>query len=211
MVFERFEPDLVDGTDAVFLALPHGASSKLIGEIDGRTGVTEAVAVGLHKLMAYKDEYEVARLHLDPVERARIVAEFGEGAKIRYKLHPPVFRALGLDKKLSLGPWFDPAFRALRRMKRLRGTKLDPFGMPKVRRVERALPGEYRELVERALASLEPRTYDAVVELCALPDVVRGYEDIKLRNVETFRDQAIRIMERIEDGAASPLVVVHHG
>ena len=185
--------------------------SVLEREIDGRTAMTEAFAIGLHKLMAYKDEYEVARLHLDPVERARLTAEFGEGAKIRYKLHPPMFRAMGLDSKLTLGPWFDPAFRTLRRMKRLRGTKLDPFGMPKVRRVERALPGEYREYVERALASLEPRTYDAAVELCALPDVVRGYEDIKLRNVETFRARAAELLERMESDHATPLVVVHHG
>jgi indolepyruvate ferredoxin oxidoreductase len=185
--------------------------SVLERELDGRTQVAEAVAVGLHKLMAYKDEYEVARLHLDPVERARIMAEFGDGAKIRYKLHPPVFRALGLQKKLSLGSWFDPAFRVLRRMKVLRGRKLDLFALPKVRRVERALPGEYRALVERALGSLEPRTYDGVVELCALPDVVRGYEDVKLRNVETFRSRAAELVERIEGDHATPLVIVHHG
>ena len=186
--------------------------SVLEREAAGRTEVAEAVAAGLHKLMAYKDEYEVARLHLDPVERARIRAEFGDDAKIRYKLHPPVFRALGLERKLTLGPWFDPAFRALRRMKRLRGTRLDVFALPKVRRVERALPDEYRALVERGLAHLDERTYASVVELCALPDVIRGYEDIKLRSVEVFRERSAAILERIEGGGAeSPVVVVQHG
>jgi indolepyruvate ferredoxin oxidoreductase len=165
----------------------------------GSSRMTEAVARGLHKLMAYKDEYEVARLHLDPVERARIEAEFGEGATVRYKLHPPVLRALGMDSKITVGRSMDPAFRALRRMKRVRGTRLDPFGMAKVRRVERALPGEYRELVLRALPFARD-AYDLVVELCELPDVVRGYEDIKLAGVERFRTEATALIGRLEAG-----------
>jgi indolepyruvate ferredoxin oxidoreductase len=159
---------------------------------DGR--VTEAVARNLHKLMAYKDEYEVARLHLDPVERARIEEEFGKGAKVRYLLHPPVLRALGMDRKIELGRWFDPAFRTLRRMRRLRGTRLDPFGYAEVRKVERALPGEYRRYVEIALLRLDS-DYETALELCELPDMIRGYEEIKLRNVKKFRGRA-RILER---------------
>jgi indolepyruvate ferredoxin oxidoreductase len=177
----------------------------------GRTEIAEAVAVALHKLMAYKDEYEVARLHLDPVERARLLAEFGAGAKIRYKLHPPVLRALGMHRKLTLGTWFDPAFRILHAMKRLRGTRLDLFALPKVRRVERALPGEYRDLVDRALARVDAENYATVVELCALPDVIRGYDDVKLRNVALFRERSAALVERLESGAsAGPLVITRH-
>jgi indolepyruvate ferredoxin oxidoreductase len=169
--------------------------------------VAEAVAHGLFKLLAYKDEYEVARLHLDPVERAKIAAEFGADAKVVYHLHPPVLRALGMERKLQLGPWFDPAFKALRRMKRLRGTKADPFGWAEVRRVERALPGEYEALVLDALAHLTPQTRALVTELCASPDIVRGYEDIKLANVACWREETGRLQTRLADGGADAAVV----
>jgi indolepyruvate ferredoxin oxidoreductase len=150
----------------------------------------EAVARELFRLMAYKDEYEVARLHLDPVERARLAAQFGEGAKIAYKLHPPVLRALGMKRKIALGRWFDGGFRLLRAMKRLRGTRLDPFGYAGVRRVERELVEEYRAMVERALPHAgDPR----VLELCELPAMVRGYEHVKLRNVEAYRARAVEL------------------
>jgi indolepyruvate ferredoxin oxidoreductase len=116
-------------------------------------------------------------------------------------LHPPLLRAMGLDRKVKLGPWFTPGFRALRRMKRVRGTRLDPFGRAEVRRVERALPGEYRALVERALQRLTPANHATVAQIAGLPDVVRGYEDIKLANVERFREQATRLEAELGDGA----------
>jgi indolepyruvate ferredoxin oxidoreductase len=170
--------------------------------------VARAVAHGLFKLMAYKDEYEVARLHLDPVERAKITAEFGADAKVVYHLHPPVLRAMGMERKLQLGPWFDPAFKALRSMKRLRGTKADPFGRAEVRRVERALVGEYEALVTAALADLTPDTRPLVTELCASPDMIRGYEDIKLANVATWRAQTARLAARLAAGGGDESDVV---
>ncbi|MCW3013644.1 MAG: Indolepyruvate ferredoxin oxidoreductase, partial [Solirubrobacterales bacterium] len=162
--------------------------------------VAEAVARQLFKLMAYKDEYEVARLHLDPVERARISAQFGEGAKVVYHLHPPMLRALGMDRKLKLGPWFDTGFKALRGMKRVRGTKADPFGRAHVRRVERALIGEYETLVEAALERLGPDAHSLVAELCDSPDMIRGYEDIKLDNVERWRAHTAELADRLARG-----------
>jgi indolepyruvate ferredoxin oxidoreductase len=157
----------------------------------GGTQVTEAVARGLHKLMAYKDEYEVARLHLDPTQRRRMAAQFGDGARIRYKLHPPILRALGMNRKLSVGSWFDTPFRILHRMRFLRGTRFDPFGQTQLRQLERGLPDEYRTLVRTALPSIgtEP---DKVTAICELADIVRGYENVKLRNIEDFRKQAER-------------------
>ena len=119
--------------------------------------------------------------------------EMPGGVKVQYNLHPPLLRALGLERKLKFGAWFDGAFRALARMKGLRGTALDPFGRAAVRRVERALPGEYRALVDRALADLSPAGYERAVSLARLPDVVRGYEDIKLRNVARFREEARKL------------------
>jgi indolepyruvate ferredoxin oxidoreductase len=166
----------------------------------GESAIAEAYARGLFKLMAYKDEYEVARLHLDAVEQARVRGEFGEGAKVYVMLHPPLLRALGLKRKLKLGRWFVPALRALRAGRRLRGTRLDLFGLPRVRRVERALPGEYRELMARSLDRLTPVTHGVVAEIAELPDVVRGYEDIKLANVEKFRGAAAELEERLARG-----------
>src|SRR5262249_14688777 len=124
-----------------------------------RTTLAKAVARHLFKLMAYKDEYEVARLHLDAAERARIEAGFGGDMRVSWHLHPPLLRAMGLKRKLPLGPWFTPAMQALREMKRLRGTPLDPFGRAHVRRVERALIEEYREMIETACAGLTPENH----------------------------------------------------
>ncbi len=149
-----------------------------------------AAARGLHKLMAYKDEYEVARLHLLPEERARVEAEFGPGAKVQVNLHPPVLRAMGMKRKLKFGAWFTPGLKGLYRMRRLRGTALDPFGKAEVRKVERALIDEYVELLRLAASKFTPETRATCIELAELPDVVRGYEDIKLRNVERYRESA---------------------
>jgi indolepyruvate ferredoxin oxidoreductase len=159
----------------------------------GDTRLSEAVARYLFKLMAYKDEYEVARLHLKADLGKTLAEEFPGGVKVQYNLHPPLLRALGLGRKLKFGPWFDTAFRALARMKGVRGTALDPFGRAAVRRVERALPGEYRGMIDRALGDLSPAGYERAVSLARLPDLVRGYEDIKLRNVARFREEAHKL------------------
>jgi indolepyruvate ferredoxin oxidoreductase len=163
----------------------------------GHAELAEAVARQLFKLMAYKDEYEVARLHLDAVEQAKLRAEFGEDVKVAFNLHPPLLRTLGLKRKLKLGSWFVPSFRALYRMRRLRGTKLDPFGRAGVRRVERELIGEYEEMVADALARLTPESHATALELLELPDVIRGYEEIKLRNVTLFRKRAEPLRRRL--------------
>jgi indolepyruvate ferredoxin oxidoreductase len=170
----------------------------------GHSEITEAVARQLYKLMSYKDEYEVGRLHLDAVERAKLDAEFGEDAKVYFMLHPPLLRALGLKRKLKLGSWFVPAFRMLYRMRRLRGRWLDPFGRAEVRRVERMLITEYESLVEDALSLLSPQTHATALELLELPDVIRGYEEIKLRNVVLFRKRADAILKRLRAGKPAP-------
>ncbi len=157
--------------------------------VPGETRLAEAVARYLYKLMAYKDEYEVARLHLRPEVRESIRAELGE-AEVRYQLHPPLLRSLGLRRKLALGTWIEGVFRLLVPLRRLRGTPFDPFGYARVRRVERGLVHEYRGMVERALESLGPETHERAVRIARLPDLVRGYEDVKLRTVRQFHDEA---------------------
>ncbi len=163
----------------------------------GETAVTAAVARRLHQLTAYKDEYEVARLHLLPEERARREREFGPGAAYWLRLHPPLLRALGLRRKLRLGRWSLPLLVALRSMRGLRGTALDPFGRAEVRRVERALPREYLSLVETALDRLAPATAAAVLAICDSADTIRGYEEIKLRNVERWRSESALLLAEL--------------
>jgi indolepyruvate ferredoxin oxidoreductase len=166
-------------------------------KVPGRNGVSLAVARHLHKLMAYKDEYEVARLHLDPALRAEIEARWGGPVRLSWHLHPPLLRALGLRRKIRLGEWFTPVFRALRAMKGLRGGALDVFGHAPVRRVERQLIGEYRGLIETALARLGPANHDIAVAIAELPDDIRGYEEIKLEAVKRFRDLAAQLMSKL--------------
>jgi indolepyruvate ferredoxin oxidoreductase len=158
--------------------------------------LTDAVARGLFKVMAYKDEYEVARLSTRPGLDRELAESFGEGARFRYLLHPPLLRAIGVKHKLAFGAWFRPFLRVLAKLKFLRGTGLDPFGYARVRQVERALVGEYRSLLERRLETLTPENYEATVALAELADKIRGYEEVKLGNVERFRSEVTRREER---------------
>ncbi len=170
----------------------------------GGSAVAEAYARGLFKLMAYKDEYEVARLHLESAERARRETEFGGGARVRLLLHPPLLRALGLRRKLSFGPWVSPVLRAMYRARRLRGGRFDPFGRTRVRRTERELIEEYRSLVSASLEHLTPATSGQVEAIAELAEVVRGYEQVKLASVEDFRLQAKAMSETLAVMAARP-------
>ena len=163
----------------------------------GRSGVSVAVARHLYKLMAYKDEYEVARLHLDAAMRAEVEAKWGGPVKLSWHLHPPLLRALGLQRKIRLGAWFAPAFKALRAMKGLRGTPLDIFGYAEVRRVERQLGDEYRQLIETVLAKLGAANHDAAVAIADLPDEIRGYEQIKLDSIKRFREKAAQLISQL--------------
>jgi indolepyruvate ferredoxin oxidoreductase len=152
----------------------------------GTSSLAEAVARNLYKLMAYKDEYEVARLSLEPELGARIAEQFGPGARVQWRFHPPVLRTLGMRRKLALGRWATPLLVGLRAGRRLRGTPLDPFGLTEVRRTERRLAREYREVVAELLAHLSADNHSAAVEIASLPDMVRGYEHIKLANVARY-------------------------
>ncbi len=154
----------------------------------GRTDLSEAVARYLFKLMAYKDEYEVARLSLKPEAQEAINAQFGARARVRYHLQPPLLKALGLKRKLQVGRWFDGVYRLLRQLRFLRGTPFDPFGYDRVRRVERELIAQYRRLVFESVNDLSADNYARAVELARLPDMIRGYDEVKLGNVKRFRE-----------------------
>ncbi|TDD90802.1 indolepyruvate ferredoxin oxidoreductase family protein [Actinomadura rubrisoli] len=155
----------------------------------GGLRLATAVARNLYKLMAYKDEYEVARLHLDPALARRVEERFGPGSTVRYMLHPPVLRALGVDRKIALGRTARPAFVALRAMRRLRGTPLDPFGATAQRRAERRLVAEYLAVVGELAAGLDAERHDLAVQVAELPDMIRGYEDVKTANIVRYRER----------------------
>ena len=165
--------------------------------VQGESKLSEAVAEFGYKLMAYKDEYEVARLLTDPQAEALVRAEFGEGARVSYRLHPPILRALGMKRQLKLGSWSRPGFQLLRAGKIVRGTKLDPFGHTQVRRVERELIDEYTATIEDLLGQLTTETYQRAVEIARLPDLVRGYENIKLANVAHYRARVQELLSEL--------------
>lgn len=152
----------------------------------GRTDLSEAFARYLFKLMAYKDEYEVARLNLKAEVRAALAEQFGGDASIHYHLHPPLMKAFGRRKKIKFGRWFDAVYHLLTRLKSLRGTPFDIFGYDRIRRVERALIEQYRQLVFSALEGLDADNYSQAVQLASLPDIIRGYDEVKLKNIERF-------------------------
>jgi indolepyruvate ferredoxin oxidoreductase len=191
-LIDRLAADLVDYQSARYakrfldvVATVEAAEGRLD---DDRT-LTTTVARNLHKLMAYKDEYEVARLAALPEARAAAESVGGKGATVRYHLHPPVLKAMGMDRKIRLGRTARPAFAALRRMKGLRGHWYDPFGRAEVRRVERAMVPEYVAAVERLVAGLTTATRPEAIRIAGLPDQVRGYEDLKLRRAAAYRDE----------------------
>jgi indolepyruvate ferredoxin oxidoreductase len=150
--------------------------------------LTEAVAEGWFKLLTYKDEYEVARLHLRlDLDDTAAGLGFTDGYRVRYQLHPPTLRRLGLHRKVALGAWARPVFRGLAAMRRLRGTPLDAFGYARHRREERGLAEEYGELMAAAIGRLTPERYEAAVGLAASVSGIRGYEDIKSAAIERWR------------------------
>ena len=162
---------------------------------------TESVARGLHKLMAYKDEYEVARLMLseDGLSPARNVSGSVVESGLRWQLHPPALRALGVSRKVEFGPRSASMFKALAAGKRFRNTRLDPFGRSEVRRVERRLIGEYEQAIRQVcgrLARSADRDLLAAIEIGNLPDSVRGYEQLKLDRAAQFREDLAEMLER---------------
>ena len=158
------------------------------------TRLTEAVARYLFKLMAYKDEYEVARLQADPKFLAKIASQFegkmGRDYQLHYHLAPPAVAKIndrGELQKQAFGPWMLTAFRFLARLKGLRGTAFDPFGRTEERRTERALIAEYRETMDEVLRTLGPASLGLAVEIARVPEMIRGYGHVKARHLETAR------------------------
>ena len=159
-----------------------------------KTSLTEAVGRYLFKLMAYKDEYEVARLHtdrsfLDRVE-GMFEGEMGKDFKLNYHLAPPIIakrNARGELQKQKFGPAMLTGFKMLAKLKGLRGTAFDIFGRTEERKTERALIGEYRASIDEVLAGLDAANHAAALEIASLPEQIRGYGHVKDRNLAAVR------------------------
>jgi indolepyruvate ferredoxin oxidoreductase len=162
------------------------------------TRLAEAVAHYLFKLMAYKDEYEVARLHTDPAFERRIAQMFEGDFKLVHHLAPPAIarrNARGELVKRPFGPWMHTAFGWLARFKGLRGTALDPFGRSAERRMERALIDEYRQTVDELLAGLDAAKLPLALEIARLPEEIRGYGHVKERHLAAVRARRERLLD----------------
>jgi indolepyruvate ferredoxin oxidoreductase len=169
--------------------------------LNGATQLTEAVARHYFKLLAYKDEYEVARLHADPAFHQGIAAQFEGPYRLNYYLAPPLIarrdRHSGVPRKRRFGPWVGAVFRRLARLKVLRGTPFDPFGYTQERRTERALIREYEAMIDEVLARLDTHNHALAVELAWLPEHIRGFGHVKAASIQAAREQRAQLMDKL--------------
>ncbi|MCU1671877.1 MAG: indolepyruvate ferredoxin oxidoreductase family protein [Blastococcus sp.] len=168
-------------------------------ELGDRAKFSEAVARGAHRLGAYKDEYEVARLLTDAGLEQDALAQVPGATRLTYRLHPPALRSAGMGRKLALGPAFRPVLSTLARGRVLRGTPFDPFGVTRIRRLERALAAEYTQVVQRLAAILSAGDYERAVAVAESADLVRGYEEVKVAGVQRYRLRREELGEPLGD------------
>jgi indolepyruvate ferredoxin oxidoreductase len=189
-----------------FVDQVHAAESPLAS-----TALTEAVARCLFKLMAYKDEYEVARLHTDAAFTAKLEAMFEGEIRLVHHLAPPLLarkNARGELVKRPFGPWVRLVFRVLARLKVLRGTALDIFAHTEERKTERALIAEYRGCVEEILRSLTRERLELALSIARLPEEIRGYGHIKARHLEAVRPKWSRLMAQWHSAITLPQTAI---
>lgn len=155
--------------------------------LPGERSLTRTVAEHAYRLLAYKDEYEIARLMSDPSFATKLAASFEGDYRVRYNLAPPLFARrdplTGVPRKSEYGAWLGPILATLARLKGLRGTLFDPFGYTAERRMERELARGYVALVEKVIAELDTPRHALAVELCGWPATVRGFGHVKERSL----------------------------
>ncbi len=190
VLVERHARFLADYQNEAY-ARGYRAFVEKVREAEQRVGrgqaLSKAVAHHLFRLMAYKDEYEVARLHVHPEFRRQLEAQFSGDLKLAFHLAPPLLDGGEAPRKRRFGGWMVMAFQVLARLKGLRGTPLDPFGYTGERCIERALIAEYRSHVERVLESLSPQTLEHAVAVANVPQHIRGYGHVKRQGIEKAR------------------------
>jgi indolepyruvate ferredoxin oxidoreductase len=183
---------LTDYQDSAYARLYQGIVEKVRATEAplGKTLLSETVAKQLYRLMAYKDEYEVARLHTQTGFLERIQNSFEGDFKVHYHLAPPLWskrNSQGELVKSKFGPIMLTGFKVLAKLKGLRGTKLDFFGKTEERQTERALIREYMEHIDRVLSSLSSETHAHAVAVAQVPENIKGYGHVKERNIRAAR------------------------
>ncbi len=173
----------------------------------GRSGLADAVARYLFKLMAYKDEYEVARLYSDGAFVKQVNGELG-GENLRFDVHlaPPLLartdKSTGEPKKMTFGPWIFTLFGVLAKFKFLRGTVFDPFGYSVERKTERQLVRDYEAMLTEILDKLTPENHHVAVGLAAIPEKIRGFGHIKLRHLKAAKADEAALLDQFRSGRA---------
>jgi indolepyruvate ferredoxin oxidoreductase len=174
----------------------------------GSSALAEAVARYYAKLLAYKDEYEVARLHADPQFVQRIRDQFEGDYHLVFHLAPPLLARpdprTGAPQKIEFGPWMLTAMRWLAKLKGLRGTAFDPFGRTAERRSERALIAEYEQTVEKLLSALTRDNVALAVEIASLPEQIRGYGHVKAKNIAVASKKRDELFAQWSNAATPP-------
>ena len=171
--------------------------------VPGRSGLAEAVAKGYHKLLAYKDEYEVARLYTDGKFLADVEANFDGVRKIEFHLAPPLLswffkdRSTGHPRKIKLGSWMLPVFRQLAKGRALRGTVWDVFGKTAERRLERRMIADYETLLDEIAGKLNPQTHAAAIALAGLPLEVKGFGHVKHASYEAAKRKEAELRDHL--------------
>ncbi len=198
--------------DAAYAARYAGAVAALRAReaavVPGQSSLTESAARSLFRLMAYKDEYEVARLYTDGSFQAQVARTF-EGETLRYEFHlaPPLLArrdpATGRPRKMTFGPWMMTAFGVLARMKALRGTAFDPFGYTQERREERRLVRDFEARLAEIARDLTPANHAAAVGLAGLPQRIRGYGPVKAKNLAAVRAEEAALLARFRSPEAA--------
>ena len=175
----------------------------------GKGGLAGAAAHNLFKLMAYKDEYEVARLYTDGAFLANLHQQFEGDFRLEFHLAPPLFAsrdpASGELRKRAYGPWIFRAFRVLARMRRLRGTPLDVFGYTQERSTERRLVREYETMLKELAAALTPDNHPFAIEVARVPEQIRGFGHVKQRNLAKARERWAALLETFRNPPALAL------
>jgi indolepyruvate ferredoxin oxidoreductase len=149
--------------------------------------------------LAYKDEYEVARLYTDGSFEAKLREQFEGDYKLEFHLAPPLFAerdpATGRLKKKEYGPWMLKAFGALAKLRRLRGTRFDPFGYSAERRTERQLVKDYEAMLEELVTKLGFENHAVAVELASVPQQIRGFGHIKEANLKAAKAREAELLQ----------------